>query len=154
MKLKALKNIDGIVKAYAGQEFEVQNQQLAKDLIQQGVAYSTDTQGTEVENLLKVDGATLEAQSEVEAIERTEYERAFSGTIQEEANKMSDQKQTKIEEIKQRAQQNARQKAQQSQQKQPQQSEYEQKLHEALQTGTKEDDVKVAQKPSSKNQNH
>ena len=45
-------NIDGVVKAFAGQEFEVTNLQQAKDLIQQGVAYSVDTQGQEVQSLL------------------------------------------------------------------------------------------------------
>ena len=76
MKLKALTNIDGVVKAFAGQEFEVTNLQQAKDLIQQGVAYSVDTQGQEVQNLLNASQNEEFWAAEVEAIRESEIEKS------------------------------------------------------------------------------
>lgn len=114
MKLKALRNIDGVVKAHAGQEFEVTNLQQAKDLIQQGVAYSTDAQGQEVKNLLSQDEKDLVWEAEVEAIRQSEFKKAEADSVQQEVNQLEDQKQEKIQKVKDEAKMQAQQKAQQS----------------------------------------
>lgn len=136
MKLKAITNIDGVVKAFAGQEFEVTNLQQAKDLIQQGVAYSTDTQGQEVQNLLNQSEKELFWQAEVEAIKRSEMQRAEADYVQKDVNALEDQKQENLQQVKEQAkteaEQKMTQKMQQAEEKKIQQAE--QQIQQANET--------------------
>lgn len=118
MKLKALRNIGGVVQAQAGQEFEVNNAQ-ARDLINQGVAYPVSTDGAEVQALFKnQDSEAMAMEQEMATIERIECENAYSDAVQGEVNKLEDERQKAMEQVKQQAKQSAEQKFQQQSQSQ------------------------------------
>jgi hypothetical protein len=160
MKLKAIKNIDGVVKAFAGQEFEVTNLQQAKDLIQQGVAYSTDTQGQEVQNLMNQSEEEMFWQAEVEAVRLSERQKAESEFIQKDVNTLEDQKQEKLQQIKEEAkmegEQLATQKLQQAEEKKIQRAEEQIKQAEETmnqaQKKTQQAKPSGGQKPSQQEQ--
>lgn len=122
MKLKALANIGGVVNAHIGQEFEVANEAMAKDLLQQGLAVPVESDGNAVSKLFSMDNATMARASELASFERLEMEKAYSEEIQRKVN----QEDAKLQEIKQgimkQAQQQAQQKFQQAEQQAHQQS--------------------------------
>lgn len=118
MKLKALRNIGGVVQAQAGQEFEVNNVQ-ARDLINQGVAYPVSNSGAEVKALFEnQDSEALAMEQEMATIERIECENAYSEAVQGEVNKLEDERQKAMEQVKQQAKSQAEQKFQQQTQSQ------------------------------------
>jgi D-alanyl-D-alanine carboxypeptidase len=113
MKLKALRNIGGVVTAHAGQEFEVTNEAQARDLIQQGVAHPVSTDGQEVQALFNnQDPEKMAFEYEKLAVERAECEMAYSEAVQKEVNKLEDQRLEAMEQVKQQAKSQAEQKIQ------------------------------------------
>ena len=111
MKLKALRNIGGVVQAHAGQEFEV-NEFQARDLINQGVAHPVSTDGAEVQALNEKNAEELAYQQEMATIERIECENAYSEAVQGEVNKLEDERQKAMEQVKQQAKSQSEQKFQ------------------------------------------
>ena len=119
MRLKANRNIGGVVQANIGQEFEVSNA-MARDLIQQGVAEPVSG-GAEVQALFeKQDAETMAMESEMFAIERAESEMAYSEAVQREVNRLDDERQQAFQKIKDQAKQQAEQKVQSKMQQQSQ----------------------------------
>ena len=119
MKLKANRNIGGVVQANIGQEFEVNNA-MARDLIQQGVAEPVSS-GAEVQALFeKQDAETMAMESEMATIERAECEMAYSEAVQKEVNRLDDERQQAFQKIKDQAKQQAEQTVQSKMQQQSQ----------------------------------
>jgi hypothetical protein len=119
MRLKANRNIGGVVQANIGQEFEVNNA-MARDLIQQGVAEPVSS-GAEVQALFeKQDAETMAMESEMATIERAESEMAYSEAVQKEVNRLDDERQQAFQKVKEQAKQQAEQKVQSTMQQQSQ----------------------------------
>ena len=114
MKVRALRNIDGVVKAYAGQEFEITSELMIRDLMQQGVITPVTIDGMDAQNIMNKDSEQLAKEAEIEAIRRAEYEKAYSGAIQKEVNMQTDQLQEEQNQIKQEAMTTAEQDAKQA----------------------------------------
>lgn len=114
MKVRALRNIDGVVKAYAGQEFEITSELMIRDLMQQGVITPVTIDGMEAQSVMNKDTEQLAKEAEIEAIRRAEYEKAYSGAIQKEVNMQTDQLQEEQNQIKQEAMTTAEQDAKQA----------------------------------------
>jgi DNA-binding transcriptional regulator YiaG len=104
MKIKALRDLGGVVNAHSGQELDVTEAQ-ALDLIQQGVAMPVNA--SEYQTLKAMSNDELAKIREQSAFQTEEFNRAVSEAAQKVANAELDSKEEIKESIRKMAQQTA-----------------------------------------------
>jgi hypothetical protein len=113
MKVKALKNLGGVVTAMIGQEVEVTEAQ-ALDLINQGVAEPVNAQ--EYMTLKSMTNEELAKVREVSQMAQAEFDRAVSEEEQKASNQYAEQKEQDAKQMAKQMQSQATQYAKEMQQ--------------------------------------
>jgi hypothetical protein len=112
MKVKALTNIGGVLKAHAGEEFELTNEAQLQDLLQQGVIVPVQSNPQEVAKAMNLSGEQLHEARTKQVQERTLEEKAYAEAVQVANNKKSAERQQKEAEEYKKAMQQAEQRVQ------------------------------------------
>lgn len=112
MKVKALRNLTGVITAHAGEEIEV-NEVQARDLLHQGVVIAVNGNVSEVQNVGQMDEETMAKTAEFFAMQRDMEEKAFSEAIQKDVNQKVEQLQEEKRLMEQEFAKQAEQKVQQ-----------------------------------------
>lgn len=93
MKVRAITNIGGVLKAQAGEEFELTNEAQIQDLLQQGVIVPVQSNPQDVAKVMHLGGDQLHEARQQQVKERSLEEKAYAEAVQVANNKKSAQRQ-------------------------------------------------------------
>lgn len=106
MKVKALKTLGGVINAQAGEEFELANEAVLHDLLNQGVVTPVESNPQEVAKNLNINGEQLADARQQYATEKKLQDDALSEAVQYVNNqKVTQEEEQKKQQVKQARQQ-------------------------------------------------